>query len=74
MGGYDIFKTTLLNADMNGWDAPQNMGYPLNTVNDDIYFCLSEDGAPATSPASARREWACRTSTRSCSRTVSWTT
>ena len=44
MGGYDIFKTTLLNADMNGWDAPQNMGYPLNTVNDDIYFCLSEDG------------------------------
>lgn len=44
MGGYDIFKTTLTDADMNGWAAPENMGYPLNTVNDDIYFCLSDDG------------------------------
>lgn len=44
MGGYDIFKTTLVDADMNGWSLPENMGYPLNTVNDDIYFCLSEDG------------------------------
>ncbi len=44
MGGYDIFKTVLTDYDMNGWAEPVNMGYPLNTVNDDIYFCLSEDG------------------------------
>jgi hypothetical protein len=44
IGGYDIFKSTLTDADMNGWSAPENMGYPLNTVNDDIYFCLSADG------------------------------
>jgi hypothetical protein len=44
MGGYDIFKTTLMDADMNGWSLPENMGYPLNTVNEDIYFCLSADG------------------------------
>lgn len=44
MGGYDIFKTALMDADLNGWAAPANLGYPLNTVNDDIYFCLSEDG------------------------------
>ncbi|MCW5899047.1 MAG: PD40 domain-containing protein [Flavobacteriales bacterium] len=44
MGGYDIFKTVLTDPDMNGWSIPENMGYPLNTVNDDIYFCLSEDG------------------------------
>lgn len=44
MGGYDIFKATLIDPDMNGWSEPENMGYPLNTVNDDIYFCLSEDG------------------------------
>jgi hypothetical protein len=44
MGGYDIFKSVLVDADMNGWDKPVNMGYPLNTVNDDIYFVLSEDG------------------------------
>lgn len=44
MGGYDIFRSTLVDPDMNGWSAPENMGHPLNTVNDDIYFCLSEDG------------------------------
>ncbi|HRD51908.1 MAG TPA: hypothetical protein PKY96_04595 [Flavobacteriales bacterium] len=44
MGGYDIFKASLIDPDMNGWGIPENMGYPLNTVNDDIYFCLSEDG------------------------------
>ena len=44
MGGYDIFKTTLVDPDMNGWSTPENMGHPLNTVNDDIYFSLSADG------------------------------
>ncbi|MCB0791336.1 MAG: PD40 domain-containing protein [Flavobacteriales bacterium] len=44
MGGYDIFKTVLIDPDHNGWGDPENMGYPLNTVNDDIYFCLSADG------------------------------
>lgn len=44
MGGYDIFKSTLVDYDMNGWTVPDNLGAPLNTVNDDIYFCLSEDG------------------------------
>jgi hypothetical protein len=44
MGGYDVFKTVLVDPDMNGWSMPENMGYPLNTVNDDIYFCLAEDG------------------------------
>lgn len=44
MGGYDIFKTQCLDPDMNGWSVPENMGFPLNTVNDDIYFSLSDDG------------------------------
>lgn len=44
MGGYDIFKATLVDPDMNVWTSPENMGYPLNTVNHDIYFCLSQDG------------------------------
>lgn len=44
MGGYDIYKSALLDPDMNVWGMPENLGYPLNTVNDDIYFCLSEDG------------------------------
>lgn len=44
MGGYDIFKTVLTDPDRNAWSEPENLGFPLNTVNDDIYFCLSEDG------------------------------
>ncbi len=41
MGGYDIFKTAF-----NGesWDKPKNIGYPLNTSGDDVYFVLSADG------------------------------
>ncbi|MFH2095746.1 MAG: hypothetical protein ABIJ16_08580 [Bacteroidota bacterium] len=41
MGGYDIFKCTMMD---NGWSAPENMGYPVNTVGDDIYFVMSADG------------------------------
>lgn len=44
MGGYDIFKSVLVDADMNGWNKPENLGFPLNTVDDDIYFSLSADG------------------------------
>ena len=44
MGGFDIFKVVLTDSDMNGWGKPQNLGFPLNTVNDDIYFSLSDDG------------------------------
>jgi hypothetical protein len=36
MGGYDIFYSKLLK---NGeWAAPMNIGYPLNTTDDDLFF------------------------------------
>jgi hypothetical protein len=39
IGGYDIFKTEV---NKNGtWSFPENMGYPINTVADDIYFIIS---------------------------------
>ena len=42
MGGFDIFESGL---DENGyWSIPKNLGYPLNTVKDDIYFVMSPDG------------------------------
>lgn len=41
MGSYDIFKT--VNED-GKWSEPENMGYPVNTPDDDIYFVLSTDG------------------------------
>ncbi|GAB4283685.1 MAG: hypothetical protein Kow0068_08620 [Marinilabiliales bacterium] len=42
MGGYDIFKSV---KQENGWTTPENLGYPINTVGDDIYFTLSVDGS-----------------------------
>ncbi len=44
MGGFDVFKTTLLNSDKNEWSDPENMGYPINSPDDDIYFSSSKDG------------------------------
>jgi tetratricopeptide (TPR) repeat protein len=41
MGGYDIFKVELENGK---WGIPVNMGYPVNTVQDDIFFVLAADG------------------------------
>jgi len=36
MGGYDIFYSTML---PNGeWSVPLNLGYPLNTTDDDLFF------------------------------------
>lgn len=36
MGGYDVFKSEL-NTD-NEWSIPQNLGYPLNTTDDDLFY------------------------------------
>lgn len=44
MGGYDIFKT-YYDSTRAEWTEPINMGYPINTANDDIYFVLSGDGS-----------------------------
>lgn len=44
MGGYDIFKSTLTDAKNNKWSEPENLGYPINTPDNDIYFVGSKDG------------------------------
>jgi outer membrane protein OmpA-like peptidoglycan-associated protein len=38
MGGFDIFYAENLN---DQWTRPINLGYPINTVHDDIHFVLS---------------------------------
>jgi hypothetical protein len=43
MGGYDIF-TSKYNATTNKFEIVRNIGYPLNTVNDDMNFRVSETG------------------------------
>lgn len=54
MGGFDIF-TSVLNDNTRKWSQPQNMGYPINTTEDDIYFVWSADGTRAYF-ASARED------------------
>ncbi|WP_340153835.1 OmpA family protein [uncultured Marivirga sp.] len=43
MGGFDIFKSEYDSAS-NEWSIPENMGYPLNSPDDDIYFVMTKDG------------------------------
>ena len=38
MGGYDIFKSSRENG---SWTEPVNMGHPINTPADDIYFSMT---------------------------------
>ena len=42
IGGFDIFYSK---KDKNGnWQEPQNMGYPVNSPDDDFYYLESPDG------------------------------
>ncbi|MGK2863883.1 MAG: OmpA family protein, partial [Chitinophagaceae bacterium] len=41
MGGFDLF--TSKGWDMN-WEKPNNMGYPVNSSRDDLYFFAPEKG------------------------------
>lgn len=42
MGGYDIFVSELQSNGL--WSNPENIGYPLNTPDDNIFFCPSDNG------------------------------
>lgn len=51
MGGYDIFKSVLdpdAETEYIGqppkWSEPANMGFPINSSDDDLYFVLSTSG------------------------------
>jgi len=44
MGGYDIFKSKLVG---NTWLTPENIGYPINTTDDDKFFQPADNGATA---------------------------
>lgn len=45
MGGYDIFKST--KNDSGKWTTPVNMGYPINSPDDDVFFFVSSNGKHA---------------------------
>lgn len=45
MGGLDIFSSTLT-EDLT-WDEPINIGYPINTPDDDVFYWVTPDGRRA---------------------------
>lgn len=45
-GGYDIFRSVYDSA-AGEWSEPENLGYPVNTPDDEIYFQVSQDGRRA---------------------------
>lgn len=40
MGGLDIFKTEY-NSETGEWSEPENIGAPINTPDDDVYYVVS---------------------------------
>ena len=43
MGGYDIFKSTM-DEEYKLFSKPKNIGYPINTTDDDMNFRISKNG------------------------------
>ncbi|MBI4929592.1 MAG: OmpA family protein [Bacteroidetes bacterium] len=46
MGGFDIFKS-VWNKKTKKWSKPENMGYPINTADNDIDYVVSASGKHA---------------------------
>jgi outer membrane protein OmpA-like peptidoglycan-associated protein len=46
MGGYDIYKVKFDPATQD-WSEPENLGYPINTPDNDVYIITSPDGKRA---------------------------
>ena len=44
LGGYDIYSS-VYDEEKAQWESPRNIGYPINTPDDDIYFSLLSNGA-----------------------------
>ncbi len=41
IGGFDVFKSTM---DANGkWSKPKNLGIPINTPGDDLFFTITDE-------------------------------
>lgn len=42
MGGFDVFVT--VKDENNNWSVPINLGYPLNSAGDDLFYTTTVDG------------------------------
>ena len=43
MGGYDIFRS-IYDEKKDTWSEPENLGYPINSPDDDVYFSVAANG------------------------------
>lgn len=43
MGGYDIYRS-VYNQETEIWSEPKNLGYPMNSPDNDVYFVSTRDG------------------------------
>ncbi|MCB0429029.1 MAG: OmpA family protein [Flavobacteriales bacterium] len=46
MGGFDIFSSSWDEVTQS-WGKPKNIGYPINTTADDLFFVMTADGKRA---------------------------
>lgn len=53
IGGFDIFFS---NFGEKGWETPLNIGYPINTTDDDLFYVTSPDGKRGYYSSSSRSE------------------
>lgn len=42
MGGFDIFSSEYENGE---WSEPKNLGWPINSPDDDVFFVVTADGS-----------------------------
>ena len=45
MGGFDIYSSRL--DEQGNWSTPKNIGYPVSTPDDDVFFVVSASGTHA---------------------------
>ncbi|MFO7935885.1 MAG: OmpA family protein [Bacteroidales bacterium] len=42
MGGFDVFRS--LRQENGAWSTPENLGYPINTPDDELFFITDQSG------------------------------
>lgn len=55
IGGFDIFFSSK-NEETNTWEEALNLGYPINTTDDDVFYVTSPDGKRGYYASSSRSE------------------
>ena len=55
MGGYDIFRSIL--TGFGTWTKPENIGYPINSIEDDVYYFPTADNKRAYFSSRKRKSY-----------------